>query len=104
MMKSRHACMKHFKKTKEGRENDSLRAVVLNLVYTFSNHLREFLSPDFKGEPLYQFEEWNRTQTSVSISIALWKYNWRVINYTYLKCAVECLTCLYSLNPSPQSK
>lgn len=96
--------MRHFKKTKEGRENDSLRAVVLNLIYTFSNHLRELLSPDFKGEPVYQFEEWNRTQTSVFISIALWKYNWPVINYTYLKCAVECLTCLYSLNPSPQSK
>ena len=49
--------MGHFKKTEEGRENDGLRAVVLNLIYTFSNHLREFLSPDFKGEPLYQFEE-----------------------------------------------
>ena len=49
--------MGHFKKTEEGGENDGLRAVVLNLIYTFSNHLREFLSPDFKGEPLYQFEE-----------------------------------------------
>ena len=46
-----------LRKLKEGRENDSLRAVVLNLIYTFSNHLREFLSPDFEGEPVYQFEE-----------------------------------------------
>ena len=41
-----------------------------------------FKNPDFKGELLYQFGEWDRTQTSVLISIALLKYNWQIINYT----------------------
>lgn len=46
-----------------------------------------FMNPDFKGEPLYQFEVWSGTQASVFTSKAVLKYNWHIINYAYLKCA-----------------